>query len=55
VRVDTGVFLDVTRQLRLQANVENLFDEEYYPNAHNNNNITPGAPRLFRVSLITRF
>jgi outer membrane receptor protein involved in Fe transport len=43
------------RQLRLQANLENLFDQEYYPNAHSNTNITPGAPRLLRVSLTTRF
>ena len=55
VRVDAGVFAGLTRQLRLQANIENLFDEEYYPNAHSNTNITPGAPRLLRVSLTTAF
>jgi catecholate siderophore receptor len=35
--------------------VENLLDEEYFPNAHNNNNITPGSPLAARVSVVTSF
>ena len=30
----------------MSFNVENLFDVAYFPTAHNNNNIQPGAPRL---------
>ncbi|HET6720086.1 MAG TPA: TonB-dependent siderophore receptor [Rhodocyclaceae bacterium] len=40
---------------RLALNVENLSDETYYPNAHNDNNITPGAPRNARLTLNTTF
>jgi catecholate siderophore receptor len=36
-------------------NVENMFDEQYYPNAHSNTNITPGSPRAVRFALTTRF
>lgn len=54
-RVDLGVFYQATRQVRLQLNVENLFDENYYANAHSNTNITPGSPRAVQVALTTRF
>ncbi len=50
-RVDGALFLDLRRNLRLQANVENVFDARYYPTSHGNNNIMPGAPRTLRVSL----
>ena len=54
-RVDGAVFYDVSPRLRVQANVENLLDANYYPYAHSNTNITPGSPRALRVSLTTRF
>jgi catecholate siderophore receptor len=54
-RIDTALYYSVTPALRAQLNIENLFDERYYLNAHNNTNITPGSPRAFRVALITRF
>jgi catecholate siderophore receptor len=41
--------------MQVQLNVENLFDEEYYPNAHNNNNISPGAPLGVRVGVTASF
>ena len=47
-RVDAGVFFEPNERLRLQLNVENLLDETYYPNAHNNN-ITPGSPLAIRA------
>lgn len=40
---------------RVALNVENLSDKKYYPTAHNNNNISPGAPRNFRLTLATAF
>ena len=43
-RVDAAVFYKATDNLELQLNVENLLDEDYFADAHNNNNITPGAP-----------
>lgn len=40
---------------RLALNVENLFDSKYFPTAHNDNNISPGAPRNARLTLSTGF
>jgi catecholate siderophore receptor len=54
-RLDAALFVTVTRQLRAQINVENLFDEHYFSSANGNNNIAPGAPRALRFSLTTRF
>jgi catecholate siderophore receptor len=54
-RVDGAIYYSPTDWLSVQLNVENLLDEEYYPNAHNNNNISTGAPRSFRVGLTARF
>ncbi|MCQ8185173.1 TonB-dependent receptor [Parvularcula maris] len=54
-RVDAAATYDVTDRLRLQLNVENLLDEEYFPAAHNDNNITTGEPLNARLTLRTRF
>ena len=50
-RVDAAAFVTLTGSLRAQVNVENLFDERYFPMSHGNNNIAPGAPRSMRFSL----
>jgi catecholate siderophore receptor len=54
-RADAAVFYHLTERIRLQANVENLFDRKYYINADNNTNISPGSSRAIRVGLIARF
>ncbi len=54
-RVDGALYVTVTRHLRAQVNIENLFDENYFASAHNNHNITPGSPRAMRMSLTTSF
>lgn len=54
-RVDAAVFYDLSDTLQLQVNVENLLDETYFPDAHNNNNISTGAPLNGRVTLSARF
>jgi len=41
--------------VRLQANVENIFDKKYYINADSNTNISPGFPRTLRMALTTTF
>ena len=42
-RVDAGGLLRPDRAIvRLQANVENLFDKAYWLNADSNTNLTPG-------------
>jgi catecholate siderophore receptor len=54
-RVDLALFYDVSDALALQLNVENLFDETYFPNAHSNTNITPGAPLTVKLGLTANF
>ena len=49
-RVDAALFYTVSEKLELQLNVENLLDESYFSDAHNNNNITPGAPLNARLT-----
>jgi len=55
IRVDAAAFYDVSEDLRMQVNVENLTDTEYFPNAHTNNNITVGAPINARFTVSGRF
>lgn len=54
-RVDAAVFYRVSDEVELQLNVENLFDTTYFPDAHNNNNISTGAPLNARLTLGVRF
>jgi catecholate siderophore receptor len=53
-RADGAVFARLTSTLGAQVNVENLFDERYYPTSQGNNNIMPGASRTVRLSLTAR-
>ncbi|QDP19257.1 TonB-dependent receptor [Sphingomonas xanthus] len=50
-RVDAAGYFTLSDRLGVQVNVENLLGEDYYANAHNDNNITPGAPRTVRATL----
>ncbi|MGD9967140.1 MAG: TonB-dependent receptor [Hyphomonadaceae bacterium] len=54
-RVDAALFLALTDRIEAQLNVENLFDEDYWGTAHNDNNITPGSPTAARLTLRARF
>jgi catecholate siderophore receptor len=54
-RVDAAAFFSVNRNVRAQINIDNLFDKTYYLTADNNNNITPGTPRVMRMSITTGF
>jgi len=54
-RVDAAVFYELNDRLELQVNVENLLGETYFPDAHNNNNISTGAPTNVRFTLTTMF
>jgi|tagenome__1003787_1003787.scaffolds.fasta_scaffold20981978_4 catecholate siderophore receptor len=54
-RVDTAVYYDVDRKNRLALNVENLLDREYFPTADGDNNITPGAPLMIRLTWLAAF
>ena len=54
-RVDAALFFRVNERIEAQLNVENLFDETYFPTAHNDNNITTGAPISARGTIRVRF
>jgi catecholate siderophore receptor len=54
-RVDGALFYTLSKNYRMQVNVENLFDKKYYASANSDNNITPGSPRAVRVALNASF
>jgi len=54
-RFDAAAYYDVNEDLRVQVNVENLFDTDYFPTAHTANNITVGAPLNARFTISGRF
>ena len=54
-RVDAAVYYTVSEAFSLQLNVENLFDENYYPSAHGDSNIQPGEPLNASLSARVRF
>jgi catecholate siderophore receptor len=54
-RVDGAVFFSPSERFEVQLNLENLLDEEYFGTAHNDNNITPGAPTSASLRVAARF
>ncbi len=54
-RFDAAVFYDLGDRTRLQLNVENLFDTDYFPDAHSNSNISTGEPLNARLSISHEF
>ena len=54
-RLDAAAFYRLTEFTRIQLNVENLLDEEYFPDAHSNTNISTGRPLNARLSLLVDF
>lgn len=54
-RVDAALFLDLNENWSAQLNVENLFDRDYFASAHNNNNISPGAPLSAYATIRAKF
>jgi catecholate siderophore receptor len=54
-RVDAAIYFRLNQMWRAQLNIENLFDRKYYATADGNNNITPGSPRVFRLSATANF
>ncbi|MGH9421615.1 MAG: TonB-dependent receptor, partial [Thermoanaerobaculia bacterium] len=52
---EAAAFFNLTHDLRLQLNIDNLFDKKYYANADSNTNISPGAPRSARLGIVARF
>ena len=55
VRVDAAAYYNLSENVRLQVNIENITDTDYFPNAHTANNITVGAPLNARFTISGRF
>ncbi|MCI5043473.1 MAG: TonB-dependent receptor, partial [Aquisalinus sp.] len=54
-RLDASAYYDVSDDLRVRINVENLTDELYFPNAHSTHQATVGAPLNARISVSKKF
>ena len=54
-RVDAAAYYDVSDNLRVQVNVENLTDTLYFPNSHSTHQATVGAPLNARFAITGRF
>lgn len=50
-RVDAAVSFDISERIGLQLNLENMLDQEYFSDAHNNNNNSVGAPLNARLTV----
>ena len=54
-RLDGALFFNLNENWSAQLNVENILNEDYFVSAHNNNNITPGAPTTVYVTIGAKF
>ncbi len=54
-RVDAALYWALSRRIELQLNLENLGNVQYFPTAHNDNNITTGAPLNARIAMNVTF
>ena len=54
-RFDAAAFYRVNDRVRVQINIENLFDTDYFPSVHNNDNITVGEPLNARLGVAFDF
>ncbi len=54
-RVDAAAYYMLSDSARLQLNIENLLDEDYFPDAHSNDNISTGRPLNARLSFVMEF
>ena len=54
-RVDFAAYYDISEDLTLQLNVENITDELYFPHSHSTHQASVGEPLNARFSLRRRF
>lgn len=50
-RIDAAAYYDLSAQTLIQLNIENVTDEDYFPDAHSNDNISTGEPLNARLTL----
>ena len=54
-RVDFAAYYDISEDLSLQLNVENITDELYFPHSHSTHQASVGEPLNARFSLRRKF
>jgi outer membrane receptor protein involved in Fe transport len=54
-RVDGALYYNLTQEVALQLNVENILGERYFLYANSNTNITPGSPTAIKGGVNVRF
>jgi len=54
-RVDAALYYRATDSVQLQLNIENLFNSDFFPAAHNDNNISTAEPLNARLTVTGRF
>ena len=54
-RLDAAFYYKIWGGMEAQVNVENILGADYFPTAHNDNNIAPGAPRTLKGTIAYRF
>ena len=54
-RVDAAVFFKINERIETQFNIENITNTRYFPVAHNDNNISTGAPINARFTIKASF
>ena len=54
-RYDAALYYTLNAHVSAQLNIENVLDKAYFPSAHSDNNITPGAPRAAWLTLHVTF
>ncbi len=54
-RIDAAAYYDISDDLRIQLNVENLTDELYFPTSHSTHQATVGAPLNAKITISGRF
>lgn len=54
-RFDASAYYEISDDMRVQLNVENLTDETYFPTSHSTHQVTVGAPLSAKITLSGRF
>lgn len=54
-RFDAAAFYDVSEDIRIQVNIENLTDKLYFPNSHSTHQATVAPPLNARFAVTARF
>ena len=54
-RFDAAAYYDVSEDMRVQVNIENVTDELYFPTSHSTHQVTVGAPLHARFTVSGQF